>query len=70
MWSRRSGLPSWRGTGTLIDCPAQGNSWPGREGLLSVVATESRGGWLSTVVHNQDLPPPERVEQFAGLLRS
>jgi uncharacterized protein (TIGR02246 family) len=48
----------------------QGHPWPDREGLISVVATENGGNWLFTVFHNQDLPPPERVEQFAGLLRS
>lgn len=47
----------------------QGNPWPKRHGLMSMIATEENGAWWFSVFHNQDLPPSERVEEIGRLLR-
>jgi len=44
----------WEMTGALS---ADGASIPVRTGLLDLVFTSSRGVWLITVMHNQDLTP-------------
>jgi uncharacterized protein (TIGR02246 family) len=48
----------------------QGNPWPKRNGLMSMVATEEGGAWRFAVVHNQDLMPPEKVAEIGRLLKS
>lgn len=48
----------------------QGNPWPKRHGLMSIIATEEDGAWRFSVFHNQDLMPPERVAEIAALLKT
>ncbi len=57
----------WEMTDTGRD--PEGRAWSKRHGLMSMVATEQAGAWHVTVCHNQDLPPPERVAEIAGLLK-
>jgi uncharacterized protein (TIGR02246 family) len=46
-----------------------GKDWPKRHGLMSAIAVEEAGAWSLKVIHNRDLPPPERVAEIAGLLK-
>jgi uncharacterized protein (TIGR02246 family) len=46
----------------------QGQECSERYGLISGVATEGAGGWSFTVLHNQDLPSPERAFEMARML--
>jgi uncharacterized protein (TIGR02246 family) len=46
-----------------------GKEWPQRHGLLNLIATEAGGQWAITVLHNMDLPPPDRVKAIADLVQ-
>lgn len=47
----------------------QGNPWPKRHGLMSMIATQANGAWWFSVFHNQDLMPPDKVAEIGRLLR-
>lgn len=40
----------------------QGNEWPNRRGLLSLVVTREAGDWSIAVMHNMDLDDEEAAE--------
>jgi uncharacterized protein (TIGR02246 family) len=48
----------------------QGNPWPKRHGLMSIVATEADDVWWFSVFHNQDLLPPERVAAIVAGMKA
>jgi len=46
----------------------QGNPWPKRHGLMSMIATRKDGAWWFTVFHNQDLMPPDKIQEIRAKL--
>ena len=48
---------------------AQGNPWPDRRGVMSIIATAENGVWRFAVFHNLELPPEEKIAEMARLQR-
>jgi len=57
----------WRMTGAR---DPQGNPWPEREGLMSLVLTLQDGGWKIAVMNNMDLPERDKRQALSDALSS